>query len=118
MDWQRVMTALGARRSSVRAELLLLGLLLLVGVLNLLESRRQGHRLDSDGRGLGPGATPGAHGATKSLVHAEIATRRPGTEQVLYELSHGLSEHVDADRIGASAHTDGGAENDDHTLAR
>jgi hypothetical protein len=67
---QRVVTADGARGRTMSAELLLFGLPLFVRILNLLERGCQRRRLDSDGGRLSPSATPGAHGATKSLVHA------------------------------------------------
>lgn len=64
-----MMAALRARRWPVTSEVLLLELPLLVGALNLLESRRQGRRPHAHGRGLGPRATPSADRAAKSLIH-------------------------------------------------
>jgi hypothetical protein len=63
LDLEGMMPALGTRRGTVAAELLLLHLLLFVRVLELHEGRRQLRGLHAKGRSLSPCAAPSANGA-------------------------------------------------------
>jgi hypothetical protein len=59
----RMVAAHGARGQAVPAQLLLFDLLVLVRPLNRVERGRQGGRVYTHGRSLGPRATPSADGA-------------------------------------------------------
>jgi hypothetical protein len=74
---QRVVAAYGAVWQRVATELSFLGLLLGVGVLELLELGRQRRGLYANGGGLGHGSAPGADGASNRLVHGPQCNSLP-----------------------------------------
>ena len=69
------MTALRASRHSVTGEVLFFLLLLFVSSLNFLELRRQFDRLNANGGGFGPGASPSADRAAERFFHGAHSGR-------------------------------------------